>query len=285
MKLLRFGEKGREKPGAVDTNGQIRDISSLVDDISASTLSPALLERLNKANLAALPIVDSSVRIAEPISNIRKFIAIGLNYYDHAKEVGAPIPEEPVIFMKAISCIQGPNDPVLIPRGAEKVDWEAELGIVIGQRASYVTEEDALDFVAGYCVVNDVSERSYQMERGGTWDKGKGCDTFGPIGPWLVTRDEVSDPHKLKVWLRVNGEIMQEGNTSTMIFNVRKLVSYVSEFLTLEPGDVITTGTPPGVGLGMSPSRFLQPGDVMTLGITGLGEQQQEVVKYDSASR
>lgn len=278
MKLLRFGEKGREKPGAIDTDGNIRDLSSVVPDISASTLSIALLERLSKADLAALPVVDPAVRIAEPVSGIRKFIAIGLNYHDHAKEVGAPIPEEPVIFMKATSCIQGPDDTVIIPRGAEKVDWEAELGIVISQRASYVTEDNALDYVAGYCVVNDVSERSYQMERGGTWDKGKGCDSFGPIGPWLVTCDEIVDPHALDVWLRVNGEIMQAGNTSTMIFNVRKIVSYVSEFMTLEPGDVITTGTPPGVGLGMTPPRFLKPGDVMTLGIAGLGEQRQEVV-------
>lgn len=284
MKLLRFGEKGSEKPGAIDIDGQIRDISSLVADISASTLSPALVEWLSRADLAALPVVDPTVRVAEPISDIRKFIAIGLNYHDHAKEVGAPIPEEPVIFMKATSCIQGPNDPVIIPRGAEKVDWEVELGVVIGQRASYVTEGEALDYVAGYCVVNDVSERSYQMERGGTWDKGKGCNTFGPIGPWLVTRDEIADPHALEIWLRVNDETMQTGNTRTMIFDIRKLVSYVSEFMTLEPGDVITTGTPPGVGLGRTPPRFLKPGDVMTLGITGLGEQRQEIMRFGKTS-
>lgn len=284
MKLLRFGEKGRERPGILDEDGRIRDVSVLVDDIRASSLTPELLERLKAADLSALPVVDSSVRLAEPIGDVRKFIAIGLNYYDHAKEVGAPVPEEPVIFMKAVSCIQGPRDPVVIPRGAEKVDWEVELGIVIGQRASYVTPEAALSHVAGYCLVNDVSERSYQMERGGTWDKGKGCDTFGPVGPWLVTQDEIPDPQALDIWLRVNGEAMQSGNTSTMIFDVKTLVSYVSEFMTLEPGDIITTGTPPGVGLGMKPPRFLRPGDVMTLGIEGLGEQRQEVLAFEHAT-
>lgn len=284
MKLLRFGEKGRERPGILDEHGRIRDVSVLVDDIRASSLTPELLERLKAADLSALPVVDSGVRLAEPIGDVRKFIAIGLNYYDHAKEVGAPVPEEPVIFMKAVSCIQGPRDPVVIPRGAEKVDWEVELGIVIGQRASYVTPEAALSHVAGYCLVNDVSERSYQMERGGTWDKGKGCDTFGPVGPWLVTQDEIPDPQALDIWLRVNGEAMQSGNTSTMIFDVKTLVSYVSEFMTLEPGDIITTGTPPGVGLGMKPPRFLRPGDVMTLGIEGLGEQRQEVLAFEHAT-
>lgn len=284
MKLLRFGEKGRERPGILDEDGRIRDVSVLVDDIRASSLTPELLERLKAADLSALPVVDSGVRLAEPIGDVRKFIAIGLNYYDHAKEVGAPVPEEPVIFMKAVSCIQGPRDPVVIPRGAEKVDWEVELGIVIGQRASYVTPEAALSHVAGYCLVNDVSERSYQMERGGTWDKGKGCDTFGPVGPWLVTQDEIPDPQALDIWLRVNGEAMQSGNTSTMIFDVKTLVSYVSEFMTLEPGDIITTGTPPGVGLGMKPPRFLRPGDVMTLGIEGLGEQRQEVLAFEHAT-
>jgi 2-keto-4-pentenoate hydratase/2-oxohepta-3-ene-1,7-dioic acid hydratase in catechol pathway len=280
MKLLRFGERGNEKPGAIDAHGGIRDLSSLVEDISASTLSPDLLSRLGEIDLTALPRVQPGVRIAEPVRGVRKFIAIGLNYYDHAKEVGADIPSEPVIFMKATSCIQGPNDPVMIPKGAQKVDWEVELGILIGKRASYVTPETAMEHVAGYSLVNDVSERNYQMERGGTWDKGKGCDTFGPIGPWLVTTEEVSDPQSLDIWLKVNGKIMQSGNTSTMIFDVKTLVSYVSEFMTLEPGDVITTGTPPGVGLGMKPPRFLQAGDIMTLGISGLGEQRQEVVPF-----
>lgn len=281
MKLLRFGEKGREKAGAIHTDGSIRDISSFVSDIQAPELNAALLERLKGIDLASMPVVKAPVRMAEPVGGIRKFIAIGLNFYDHAKEVGAPIPEEPVIFMKASSCIQGPNDPVVIPRGASKVDWEAELGIVIGTRARYVPLDEALNYVAGYCIVNDVSERSYQMERGGTWDKGKGCDTFGPIGPWLVTADEIDDPQSLDVSLLVNGEAMQSGNTRTMIFDVKKIVSYVSEFMTLEPGDVITTGTPPGVGLGMTPPRFLQPGDVMTVSISGLGEQRQQVVAFE----
>lgn len=280
MKLLRFGEKGREKAGAIHTDGSIRNISSHIADIQAPELNSALLERLKGIDLESMPVVEAPVRIAEPVGGIRKFIAIGLNYYDHAKEVGAPIPEEPVIFMKASSCIQGPNDPVVIPRGASKVDWEAELGIMIGTRASYVPLDEALSYVAGYCIVNDVSERSYQMERGGTWDKGKGCDTFGPIGPWLVTADEIDDPQSLDVSLLVNDEAMQFGNTRTMIFDVKKIVSYVSEFMTLEPGDVITTGTPPGVGLGMTPPRFLQPGDVMTVSISGLGEQRQQVVAF-----
>lgn len=283
MKLLRFGDPGKERPGAIDQDGGIRDLSSIVDDICAGTLSNELLARLKAVDLASLPRVADDVRIAEPVRDVRKFIAIGLNYYDHAKEVGADIPGEPVIFMKANSCIQGPNDAVMIPRHAEKVDWEAELGIVIGKQARYVSADAALDYVAGYCLVNDVSERSYQMERGGTWDKGKGCDTFGPVGPWLVTTDEIADPQDLDIWLDVNGERMQSGNTRTMIFDVKKLVSYVSEFMTLEPGDIITTGTPPGVGLGMKPPRFLQAGDVMTLGISGLGTQRQHIVAFDEA--
>lgn len=285
MKLLRFGEKGREKPGILDENGLIRDLSSVVGDITAAVLSSENLAKLKATDLESLPVVDGGVRIAQPIADTRKFIAIGLNYHDHAKEVGAPIPSEPVIFMKAISCIQGPNDPVVIPRGSQKVDWEVELGIVIGTRASYVSRETALDHVAGYCLVNDVSERAYQLERGGTWDKGKGCDTFGPIGPWLVTRDEVPNAQALDIWLKVNGETMQCGTTANMIFDVPTLVSYVSEFMTLEPGDIITTGTPAGVGLGMKPPRFLQAGDVMTLGISGLGEQRQEVLAYQAAGR
>jgi 2-keto-4-pentenoate hydratase/2-oxohepta-3-ene-1,7-dioic acid hydratase in catechol pathway len=215
-----------------------------------------------------------------PVANVGKFVAIGLNYTDHAKEAGMPIPTEPVIFMKTTSCIQGPNDPVMLPKGATKGDWEVELGIVIGTKAQYVTQKDALNFVAGYCLINDVSERNFQLERGSQWDKGKGCDTFGPIGPWLVTRDELPQPLKLDMWLDLNGQRMQTGNTKTMIFNVAKIVSYVSQFMTLMPGDVITTGTPPGVGMGMKPQRFLKKGDVMTLGISGLGEQRQEVIAY-----
>jgi 2-keto-4-pentenoate hydratase/2-oxohepta-3-ene-1,7-dioic acid hydratase (catechol pathway) len=284
MKLLRYGEKGSEKPGALDEKGAIRDLSSIVEDIGPSTLAPATLQELQELELSDLPVVNGPIRIAEPIAGTKKFIAIGLNYHDHAKEVGAPLPAEPVIFMKATSSIQGPHDPVMIPRGAQKVDWEVELGIVIGSRASYVSKDRALDYVAGYCLVNDVSERAYQLERGGTWDKGKGCDTFGPIGPWLVTKDEIADPHSLDIWLRVNGEIKQSGTTANMIFDVATLVSYVSEFMTLEPGDIITTGTPAGVGLGMKPPQFLQPGDIMTLGISGLGEQRQEVVAFADQS-
>jgi 2-keto-4-pentenoate hydratase/2-oxohepta-3-ene-1,7-dioic acid hydratase in catechol pathway len=280
MKLVRFGEYGKEKPGMVDASGAIRDLSSVVADINPATIA-ADMPRLAKLNPNDLPKAPEGARLGEPVKGASKFIAIGLNYYDHAKEVGAEIPKEPVIFTKTVSCIQGPNDPVMIPKGARKVDWEAELGIVIGRRARYVSEADSLNYVAGYCLVNDVSEREYQIERGGLWDKGKGCDTFGPVGPWLVTPDEIPDPQNLKIWLAVNGETMQSGNTSTMIFGVKTLVSYVSQFMTLEPGDIITTGTPPGVGLGRKPPRFLQPGDVMTLGIAGLGEQRQEVIAFD----
>ncbi|MCJ9709531.1 fumarylacetoacetate hydrolase family protein, partial [Bordetella hinzii] len=229
---------------------------------------------------ASLPAVAGEPRMGCPVANVGKFIAIGLNYFDHAAEVGAPVPKEPVIFMKATSCIQGPDDPVMLPEGSQKGDWEVELGIVIGERARYVEEEAALDYVAGYCVVNDVSEREFQMDRGGTWDKGKGCDTFGPIGPWLVTRDEVPDPQSLDLWLDLNGQRMQTGNTRTMIFGVKTIVSYVSRFMTLLPGDIIITGTPPGVGLGMKPPVFLREGDVMTLGVQGLGSQRQRVVAF-----
>ncbi len=280
MKLVRYGQSGKEKPGLVDAAGQLRDLSGVVGDIGPDQLNDKVLAKLAKLKIDKLPLVKGKPRMGCPVANIGKFVAIGLNYTDHAKEAGMPIPTEPVIFMKTTSCIQGPNDPVMLPKGATKGDWEVELGIVIGTKAQYVTQKDALNFVAGYCLINDVSERNFQLERGSQWDKGKGCDTFGPIGPWLVTRDELPQPLKLDMWLDLNGQRVQTGNTKTMIFNVAKIVSYVSQFMTLMPGDVITTGTPPGVGMGMKPQRFLQKGDVMTLGISGLGEQRQEVIAY-----
>ncbi|VTU13839.1 Ureidoglycolate lyase [Variovorax sp. SRS16] len=280
MKLVRFGNPGREKPGLIDADGRLRDLSAMVKDIGPDQLGDAALARLRKQKVDKLPIVRGSPRIGCPVGGIGKFIAIGLNYSDHAAETGAEIPKEPIVFTKAISCIQGPNDPVMLPKNSVKSDWEVELGVVIGTRARYVSQKSALDFVAGYCTINDVSEREFQTERGGTWDKGKGCDTFGPIGPWLVTRDEVPHPQKLGMWLDLNGKRMQTGSTRTMIFGVAKLVSYVSQFMTLNPGDVITTGTPPGVGLGMKPPLYLKKGDVMTLGIDGLGEQRQNVVAF-----
>lgn len=282
MKLLRYGPKGKEKPGMVDADGRIRDISRHVKDITPATLDNATLAKLKKLKPEKLPPVKGKPRIGCPIAGIPKFIAIGLNFVDHAKESGAPIPKEPIIFTKATSCIQGPNDPVMLPKGSVKTDWEVELGVVIGRTARYVPEDKALNYVYGYCTINDVSEREFQLERsGGQWDKGKGCDTFGPIGPWLVTRDEIKDPQNLDMWLTVNGEKKQNGNTRTMIFNVAKLVSYCSEFMTLQPGDVITTGTPPGVGLGMKPTpQFLKAGDVVRLGIQGLGDQEQKIVPF-----
>ena len=280
MKLVRYGNPGKEKPGLIDAEGKLRDLSALVPDIGAAQLSDAALAKLRKVKADKLPLVKGSPRYGSPVANIGKFVAIGLNFADHAAESGAPIPKEPIVFMKATSCIQGPNDPVMLPKGSVKSDWEVELGVVIGTRARYVSQKDALNFVAGYCTVNDVSEREYQLERGPQWDKGKGCDTFGPIGPWLVTRDEVPNPQKLAMWLDLNGKRMQTGNTKTMIFGVAKLVSYVSSFMTLNPGDVITTGTPPGVGLGMKPPLFLKKGDVMELGIEGLGDQKQLVVPF-----
>jgi 2,4-didehydro-3-deoxy-L-rhamnonate hydrolase len=281
MKLVRLGDEGREKPGLIDAQGQIRDLSGIVPDIVGATLSTETLARLRGLNIETLPLASSGQRLGPCIGQTRNFIAIGLNYADHAAETGAPIPAEPIIFNKAPSCIVGPNDDVDIPRGSEKTDWEVELAIVIGERASYVGANEALDFVAGYCVCNDVSEREYQMERGGTWTKGKGCPTFGPLGPWLVTKDEIPDPQNLSMWLDVNGERMQTGSTKTMIFNVAQIVSYVSHFMILEPGDVITTGTPPGVGMGKKPPRYLRAGDVMTLGIEGLGEQRQRLVAFE----
>lgn len=278
MKLIRFGEKGNEKPGLVDAAGTIRDASSIVGDYSPETLSPELLDKLASADLASLPAAPEGVRIAAPVSRIGHFIAIGLNYADHAAETGAAIPSEPIVFSKAPSSLCGPDDDVLMPRGSKKLDWEVELAIVIGKRADYVEEKDALDYVLGYALCNDVSEREYQAERGGQWIKGKSAPTFGPLGPWIATRDEIADPQNLDMFLDVNGERCQTGNTKTMIFGVAHIVAYLSQFMVLEPGDVITTGTPPGVGLGMKPPKFLKVGDTMHLGIAGLGEQKQTVV-------
>lgn len=280
MKLVRYGNPGKEKPGLIDDDGKLRDLSGVVPDIGPEQLGQVGLARIRKANPAKLPAVRGNPRFGCPVARVPKFIAIGLNYADHAAESNLPIPPEPIVFMKATSCIQGANDPVMLPRGSVKTDWEVELGVVIGTQARYVPMNKALAHVAGYTVINDVSEREYQLERGSQWDKGKGCDTFGPIGPWLVTADEIPNVQRLGMWLDVNGQRMQTGNTRTMIFNVAKLVSYCSHFMTLEPGDVITTGTPPGVGLGMKPPKYLKKGDVMTLGIDGLGEQRQLVVPY-----
>ena len=277
MKLLRYGESGREKPGMLDAQGRIRDLSSIVDDIALDALSAQGLARLRAIDPASLPLVEQTVRYGACVARVGKFICIGLNYADHAAETGAAIPEEPIIFLKATSAICGPNDKVLKPRGSTKLDWEVELGIVIGEHTSYVPEDRALDHIAGYCVINDVSERNFQIERGGQWDKGKGCDTFGPIGPWLVTRDEAGDVGDLKMWLDVNGRRYQNGSTKTMIFKPAFLVHYVSQFMSLQPGDVISTGTPPGVGLGQKPPVYLNAGDVMELGIEGLGIQRQVV--------
>lgn len=277
MKLLRYGPEGQERPGVLDAEGQIRDLSGHVADIADDALSPEGLARLAAIDPASLPLVAGSPRLGACVGNVRKFVGIGLNYADHAAESGLPVPSEPVVFNKWTSCIIGPNDDVVIPKGASKTDWEVELGIVIGSRASNVAKKDALAHVAGYCVVNDVSEREWQAERGGTWDKGKGFDTFGPIGPWVVTRDEVADVQNLQMWLDVDGKRYQTGSTGTMIFDVATLVAYCSQLMTLMPGDVITTGTPPGVGMGQKPQVFLQGGETMTLGIDGLGQQTQKV--------
>lgn len=277
MKLVRFGKPGKEKPGIIDGDGRIRDLTGIVDDIDGSTIGPKALARLAKIKVDKLPLARGRPRLGPCVGKIGNFIAVGLNYADHAKETNSPIPKEPILFNKATSCIVGPNDEVVLPKGSEKTDWEVEIAIVIGTRASYVSEKDALDHVAGYCICNDVSERAYQIERGGQWMKGKGCPTFGPLGPWLVTKDEIKNVQNLSMWLDVNGERMQTGNTATMIFGVRTIVSYISQFMVLNPGDVITTGTPPGVGMGMKPPRFLKAGDIMRLGIEGLGEQKQVV--------
>ncbi|ODT66158.1 MAG: 2-hydroxyhepta-2,4-diene-1,7-dioate isomerase [Pelagibacterium sp. SCN 63-23] len=283
MKLLRVGAKGAEKPAILAADGSIRDLSGIVGDIGGDALTPEGLARIRATDIDLLPKLDAGQRIGPCVANVGKFICIGLNYADHAAETGAKIPEEPIIFMKATSAIVGPNDDVVIPKNAIKPDWEVELGVVIGKEARYVDEANALDHVAGYCVVNDVSERHFQTERGGTWDKGKGCDTFGPIGPWLVTPDEVADPQNLAMWLEVDGKRYQNGSTKTMIFGVANVVSYVSQFMSLQPGDIISTGTPPGVGMGIKPNPvWLKPGNVMRLGIEGLGEQTQNVRAYSA---
>jgi len=273
------GQPGAERPGLIDREGRVRDLSGVVANIGAADLSPAALARLAEVDAASLPVLEGA-RFGVPWSGIGKIVAIGLNYADHAAEAGMPLPAEPIVFLKANSSLNGPNDAVMLPFGSHKTDWEVELGVVIGTVARNVARESALEHVAGYCVVNDVSEREFQIERGGTWDKGKGCDTFCPVGPWLVTRDEVADPQALGLWLEVNGERVQKGSTATMVFDVATLVSYVSRFMTLHPGDLICTGTPPGVGMGFKPPRFLKAGDTMRLGIDGLGEQQQKVVAY-----
>jgi 2-keto-4-pentenoate hydratase/2-oxohepta-3-ene-1,7-dioic acid hydratase in catechol pathway len=280
MKLVRFGPAGREKPGIVDSQGQIRDLSGVVPDIAGDVLSPAGLAKIRKAKVDKLPLVRKGTRIGPCVGNVKNFIAIGLNYADHAAEAGLPLPKEPVIFTKVTTCICGPNDDTMIPKESAKLDWEVELGIVLGQRARYLSKRAAMDAVAGYCVANDVSERVFQIERAGQWVKGKSSETFGPLGPWLVTKDEVPNPQRLNMWLTVNGETRQKGSTKTMVFNVAHLVWYCSQMFVLEPGDVIITGTPPGVGLGMKPPQFLNAGDVVRLGIDGLGEQQQKVVKF-----
>ncbi|PWK59998.1 fumarylacetoacetate hydrolase family protein [Aminobacter sp. AP02] len=278
MKLLRYGEKGRERPGLLDHDGRIRDLSDHIDDVAGEALAPATLARIMALDTRSLPLVDGTPRLGPCVGKVGKFVAISLNFRDHAAEVEQEVPQEPVILLKATSSICGPNDDVIIPRGSSKLDWEVELGVIIGKVGVYIDEADALDHVAGYCIVNDVSARDFQMERGGTWDKGKGCDTFGPLGPWLVTQDEITDVGNLRMWLEVDGTRYQNGSTSTMIFGIAKIVSYVSEFMSLQPGDVITTGTPPGNGLAQNPPVFLKPGNVMHLHIERLGEQQQTVV-------
>ena len=278
MKLLRYGPAGQEKPGLVDKDGQVRDLSAHVKDIADEAISPEGLKKLAAIDAASLPLVNVT-RYGPCVAGTGKFICIGLNYSDHAAETGAKVPPEPIIFMKATSAIVGPNDNVEIPRESLKTDWEVELGVVIGKHAKYVSEDEALDHVAGYCLINDVSERAFQAERQGQWTKGKSCDTFGPTGPWLVTKDEIADPQNLKMWLEVNGHRYQNGTSATMVYGVKYLVSYLSQFMSLHPGDIISTGTPPGVGLGQKPNVFLKAGDVITLGIEGLGEQRQEVVQ------
>ena len=281
MKLVRYGPAGKEKPGLIDADGNLRDLSRKVRDIDGEALAPASLSALAKLDPKKLPLVKGKQRLGPCVATPSKFVAIGLNFIDHAKETGSPIPEHPVVFYKPSSCIVGANDNVMMPKDAKAVDWEVEIAIVIGRKASYVAAKDAMRYVAGYCIVNDVSERDWQMKRGGSqWSKGKGCDTFGPMGPWLVTRDEIKDVQNLDMWLDVNGERRQTGNTRTMIFGIAQVVADVSQYMTLLPGDVITTGTPPGVGLGMKPPTFLKAGDVMTLGIQGLGEQKQKVVAF-----
>lgn len=278
MKLLRFGDAGAEKPGLLDSDGNIRDLSGVVPDLAGASLHPDSLAKIAAVDPSSLPVVEGNPRLGPPIAGTGKFICIGLNYADHAEESGMAVPTEPVIFMKATSAIVGPNDPIVVPRGSQKTDWEVELAVIIGKPAKHVSEDEALDYVAGYAVTNDVSERAFQIEHEGQWTKGKSCDNFGQIGPWMVTKDEIADPQALKMWLTVNGETKQDGSSSTMVYGVKHLVSYLSRFMTLHPGDVISTGTPPGVGMGMSPQQFLKPGDVVALGIEGLGEQKQDVI-------
>ena len=282
MKLARYGRIGKEKPGLIDNDGRLRDLSSVIPDIGPDQLSDKVLARLAKLKPESLPLVRGNPRWGVPISHVGKFIGIGLNYSDHAAEAGMPVPKEPIVFMKATTSLSGADDPIMLPKGSKKSDWEVELGVVIGSIARSVSEKSALEHVAGYCIVNDVSEREYQLERGSQWDKGKGCDTFGPVGPWLVTRDEIPNPQRLELWLDLNQRRVQSGNTRTMIFSVAKIVSYVSRFMTLMPGDIITTGTPPGVGMGMKPPCYLKRGDELILGITGLGEQHQTVIAHQS---
>jgi 2-keto-4-pentenoate hydratase/2-oxohepta-3-ene-1,7-dioic acid hydratase in catechol pathway len=279
MKLVRYGRPGKERPGLFDDEGRLRDLSGVLAEIDPAALSPKALRKLAKLDPKTLPLVRGNPRLGVPLTGVGKFIGIGLNYADHAAETGLPLPTEPVVFMKAVSSLSGPDDPVMLPQGSKKADWEVELGVVIGTRARYVGEDEALDYVAGYCVVNDVSERAYQFTDS-QWDKGKGCDTFGPVGPWLVTRDEVADVQRLDLYLELNGKRMQTGSTETMIFTVAQIVSYLSRFMTLEPGDIIATGTPPGVGVARTPQRFLKRGDRLRLGIAGLGEQQQDVIAF-----
>jgi 2,4-didehydro-3-deoxy-L-rhamnonate hydrolase len=281
MKLFRYGPRGHERPGLVDHEGVMRDLSAQIGDICAADLVPSRLDRLRSVETWTLPVIAPGTRLSVPWHGMSKFVCVGLNYKDHAAEAKMALPTEPILFMKTANALTGPYDPVVLPRGSAKGDWEVELGVVIGTRARYVSEADALSHVAGYCVVNDVSERAFQLERGGTWDKGKCCDTFGPVGPWLVTADEVPDPQRLGLWLEVSGERMQDGKTADMVFGVAQLVSYISRFMTLEPGDLIATGTPAGVGMGKQ--RFLQPGDTMRLGISGLGEQSTTVHAWDAA--
>jgi 2-keto-4-pentenoate hydratase/2-oxohepta-3-ene-1,7-dioic acid hydratase in catechol pathway len=279
MKLLRYGKLGKEKPGILDSQGRIRDLSAHVSDIEGTTISPKALAKLKKINIETLPLVKGKPRIGACVANPQKFIAIGLNYADHAAESGMALPKEPVVFTKQVSCVSGPNDTVTLPPKSKKGDWEVELGVIIGTKAKNIKKADALKYVAGYCTINDLSEREFQTERSGQWTKGKSYDTFGPIGPWLVTADEVKDPQNLNMWLELNGKRVQTGNTSTMVFGVAHIVAYLSEFFTLMPGDVITTGTPPGVGMGMKPPKYLKPGDKMKIWIEGLGEQNQVVVR------
>lgn len=278
MKLVRYGRPGKEKPGLIDEEGKLRDLSDVISDIGPEQLADKTLAKIARIKPSRLPLVSGKPRFGVPVAHVGKYIAIGINYVEHAEEAKMRLPKEPIVFMKAVTCLCGPDDNIVLPLGSKKTDWEIELGVIIGKKAQYVSEEQALDYVAGYCVTNDLSEREFQIERGTQWDKGKGCDTFGPVGPWLVTRDEVPNPQDLDLYLDVNGQRMQTGNTGTMIFSVAKIVSYLSHFMTLLPGDVIATGTPPGVGLARDPQVFLKPGDRVTAGIAGLGEQRQKVV-------